>query len=396
MKKISLIVTLALLSDYLCGQSNYVYLGKVLDNLNQIKSAAYFYTASASAPGDTLTFSTPQRLYIKEYVNPSDSFVGASYAKFEDRDTTKILNFYDGSVEGRFDWDEKTIKIDSFINYPYPFRLVLFPFHTRTANIIKYALETDDSIKIETKDFGDSVLFSLHIYDKVVEFVTEPFVDINPGQSSAVKISRYDMWINKSDNLPFRMRRMMPHQTSFETCTRVKLNSSDQRNFVPSDYFPKDFSIVPLKREKRKTKSDLEGKVAIDWVLEDINNHTIGLTNLNKKVIMIQFTGVGCGPCHESIPFLKQLVNDYQNKDFEFIAIETWSKNIDGLKRYQNRNGLNFKFLKSNEDVIKNYQVKAVPVFFILDKSRVIKKVIYGYRKGLTDKEILNVINELL
>lgn len=373
-----------------------VYLQKVLSKLDKIKSATYFATSSASFPGDTMSFSEPRTLFFIEFVTPSDTFVGASYMQYKKEDTTKIESFYDGVVKGEFNWDKQTIKIDSFQNYPYPFRLVYMPFYTKTASIINYALETKDSIKTSIKDFGDSVRFSLFIYDKVLEFVTKPFNDVHQGESSIGKISQYDIWIRKSDNLPFRMRRKMSHQTSFETCTDVKLNTIQDTNFISRNCFPVNFSIIQFKREKRNQKSELEGKTAPNWTLKDIDGNTISLKNLTSKVLMIQFTGVGCGPCHQSLPFVKQLVSDYRNKNFEFVSIETWSKNIEGLKRYQEKNDFNFKFLKTEESVTKDYEINSVPVFFILDENRVIRKVIFGYSKDVTDTEILNAINKLI
>jgi hypothetical protein len=76
--------------------------------------------------------------------------------------------------------------------------------------------------------------------------------------------------------------------------------------------------------------------------------------------------------------------------------LKTWSNNIEGLKRYQEQNAFNFIFLKSEENVNNDYEVKSVPTFFILDENRVIRKVINGYGKGSTDKMILESINELL
>ncbi|HEY0732143.1 MAG TPA: TlpA disulfide reductase family protein, partial [Chitinophagaceae bacterium] len=104
----------------------------------------------------------------------------------------------------------------------------------------------------------------------------------------------------------------------------------------------------------------------------------------------------GCGPCHMSIPFLKQLVTDYKNRDFQFVSIETWSKKPEAAKRYQERNGLNFKFLRGEGTVTKAYQVNSVPVFFLLDEKRVIRKVIAGYGKDKTDQEIVAAIEALL
>ena len=140
----------------------------------------------------------------------------------------------------------------------------------------------------------------------------------------------------------------------------------------------------------------MAGKKAPEWILKDIDNKEVKLSDLNSKVILIQFTGIGCGPCHQSIPFLKQLVDDYEAKDFEFISIETWSKNIEVFKRYKQNNGFNFKFLKSTDEVSKSYQVSSVPIFFIIDEGRIIRKVINGYSREKTDIEIIESIENIL
>ena len=44
----------------------------------------------------------------------------------------------------------------------------------------------------------------------------------------------------------------------------------------------------------------------------------------------------------------------------------------------------------------KAYGVKSVPVFFILDEQRVIRKVISGYSKEATDSEIRAAIDALI
>jgi len=369
---------------------------QVLANLDKIKSATYFFTMSASAPGDTLSFSEPRTIFVREFVNPADPFVGESNAVYNPEDTTRMTEFYDGSVQGRINWDKKIITVDDFHDNPYPIRLVNLTFHTRTGHIIRYALETKDSITTHWQDFGDSSLFTLRVYDQVMEFFTRPFVDPNPFEPSKGKISQYDMWIRKSDGLPFRMRRKMNHNTSFEECRDVKLNTSEEVTFIASDHYPEGFAVKPLVRTNARSVSPLEGKIAPDWILTDLNNQSIGLSDLKGKVILIQFTGVGCGPCHKSLPFLKQLVNDYKKKDFDFVAIETWSKNIEGLKRYQEMNQLNFRFIRSSPEVAKSYDIQAVPAFLILDEHRMIRKVILGYEQGETDKEICDLINGLL
>jgi thiol-disulfide isomerase/thioredoxin len=408
MKKPSFLMTFLLAVSFLlinggeADQNKNDYLRRVLTALDKIKSAAYF-SDDLSGPVDDASELKKFPRYYKEYLNPADPTIGSSFAWFKPADTSKMEYFYDGKIKGFLNWKEKTIRIDTFRNTALSFRVVGPPFFNYTRSIIKYALETEDSISVDVKNLGDSVQFTLQIFGEVVEFfgndfwytdVTE-FISVEPEDMA----SRYDIWIHKSDNLPYRLRRIMPHSTSYQTVKNVILNNGVLSNFSPSKYFPPNFSVTSSRAANQKRKAllnNLVGKPAPNWILKDANNNTFSLKELKSKIIAMQFTGIGCGACHASIPFLKQLVNDYKNKDFEFIGIETWSKSIDGVKKYQDRNKLNFKFLRSEETVNKSYEIEAVPQFIILDENRIIRKIITGYTKGVTDREVLKVIEELI
>ncbi len=369
------------------------YLIQVSQKLDQIKSATYIRYISATAPFDTVV-SKSFNCYLTEFNNPEDTFVGASYAEFQIEDSTKMIYFYDGKVKAHLDWENKTIPVDSFQNNKNPYRIVYPPFFTHIKSLIKYALDTTDSLKIGLKDLGDSVQISLFIKNKIPEVVGNRIVY---GEDPAIdeKYTQYDIWINKETELPYRLKKRTPMFISWETTKNVHINKANTALFVASKYFPPDFSVINNKNEKPNI-IDLEGKEAPDWSLQSTDNKTINLKDLKSKILMIQFTGIGCGPCFLSIPFLKQLVADYKNKSFEFISIESWSGNMEELKKHKQRNSFNFKFLKAERNMMKEYQVNSVPVFFILDENRVIRKVIHGYLRGTTDKEIKDTIDKLL
>jgi thiol-disulfide isomerase/thioredoxin len=370
------------------------YLRKVLSRLEQIKSAEYKSTSIASAPGDTMEFRTFYS-QTEEYFNPVDTFIGSSFGVSMQSGTSSVRWFYDGKAEAFLDLNEKTIMIDSFQTNTLPFRPITPPFFNHAKSMIRYALETKDTISTEIKDYRDSVKISLYIPCKVVEFFGKPFVLDNPYLAKKDSYSRYDIWIKKSDDLPYRIRRNMPHETTWETCENAEFNKIRIGDFIVSEKFPADFSIK-FRGETESVKDDLVGKPAPEWVLTDFNHDTISLSKLKSRVLMVQFSGIGCGPCHASIPFLKQLVTDYNSNDFELVSIETWSNNIAGIKRYYDNNSLNYKLLLSAEQTTKAYQVRAVPAFFILDKGRVIRKIIWGYEEGTTDKEIRDAIKKLI
>jgi len=333
--------------------------------------------------------------YNKEYINPADPFIGSTFAWFQPSDTSKMYYFYDGLAQAYIDSDIKTIEIDSFKTNSLPFRPIGPPFFNYTKNIIKYALETKDSISTSLQDFGDSLLFTLIIYgDKQVEFFGKPSYIKNP-YGTGKEISRYNIWISKLNYLPYRYRRNLSHSTSWEACTNVKINNTSIEDFIPSNYFPPDYKIAVWGKGE-SIKIDLSGKIAPDWTLKDFDGNTVALKDFKSKILIIEFTGIGCGPCHASIPFLKQLITDNKSKGFELVSIETWSKNLEGIKRYYINNNLNYKYLISSKEVVKDYQVRGVPALFILDEKRVIRRIIYGYEKGTTDKEIRDMIKSLI
>jgi thiol-disulfide isomerase/thioredoxin len=405
MKKTSLVATSVLFLglSYIVLNCSHVdhkkddYLQKVLNNLNRIKSATYYTTTESWAPGDT-SASGIYNHYVKEFDNPTDTTIGASFVTLLQEDTTHLTFCYDGKMRAVVYDEEKAIVIDSFIVRSLPFRPLTPPFFNYVKSIINYVLETKDSISCEVKDLKDSYYFSLTIFeDKQIEFFGKAYYMEKTPYDFGETTSKYELWINKSTDLPYRVRREMSHDISVITCRNTKLNEIQIEDFRTSDYFEPQYTIETFGQgDKSEKVNDLTGKVAPDWILKDANDKTVALKDLKSKIILIQFTSVSCGPCRASIPFLKRLVSEYSQDNFDFVAIESWTKNTDVLKSYQRRNNFNYRFLMSTKDVTESYHIKSVPVFFILDKNRVIEKVINGYREVSTDKEIRDAINDLI
>lgn len=397
MKKISFVVTsvflvaLILINGCKVEINKDEYLRKVLNNLEQIKSATYSSTVSGSIPGDTLKCVTYSR-QTEEYFNPSDTTIGSILTVVQQDDQQKVSWVYDGNAMIFMDWNEKTISIDSFKTTRTPFRPVMPPFYNYTKSIIRYSLNNKDSIAVELIDLTDTILFRLTVYGKSLEFIGKPHYN-DPRYTEP--LSKYDIWINKSDNLPYRYKRNLVSTISWESIEKVVFNKSKIEEFKVANYIPDGFTLL-TKKNRSEAKMDLTNKKAPDWNLFDSDNKLISLKNFNSKVILIQFTGIGCGFCHLSVPFLKNLVNEYTTDDLCLVAVETWSNNPEVIKRYISNNKLNYKYLLSTDENKKQYQISAVPVFFILDNDLIIRKIIKGYSKDSTDKEIRDAINELI
>lgn len=161
--KIKLLLTILLLAETITANAQNAekeYLKKVLTNLEKIESATYYVTNESWQPGDSTALSTLHS-FIKEYDNPMDSTIGASYVSLDANDTTKLEFCYDGNIRALPYHENKKLAIDDFTFRPLPFRLVSPPFFNHAKNIIRYALTTKDHIVTELKDEGDNYYFIL-------------------------------------------------------------------------------------------------------------------------------------------------------------------------------------------------------------------------------------------
>lgn len=394
MNKILLTIIISYAPICLLGQSDTNYIRRIYNNLNQIKSASYFWYQSASVLYDTIP-SLSYQVYKKEFDNPEDTLVGAGIASFQVADTTKLVYFYDGKVQSYLDWENKTIPVDSFQHNRYPFRVVYPPFFTQVKCLLKYALETPDTIIIQVLDKGDSALISLSVSDKLVEVVGNRIVYADPSGITEDKWTKYDIWINKANNLPYRLIKRLPDRVCWEVCKEIKINTTDKVSFVASEYFPADFTIQ-FNENKKASAKNLVGTVAPGWKLKDTDNNEIDLRDFKSKVLIIQFTGIGCGPCYQSIPYLNKIRNQFTREEFEIISIETWNSDKSVIKKHIAGQRIDYKYLLGSNEVKLIYGIQSVPKFLVLDEKRVIRKIISGFDKEKTYSELKEIVGQLI
>ncbi|MCD7936011.1 MAG: TlpA family protein disulfide reductase [Tannerellaceae bacterium] len=377
------------------NQDPYAYLEKVLKNLDKIESATYHEVKEAWNPGEIDPTYRVERL-VREYNNPQDTTIGASYVAFDLADPTRLEFAYDGTVRVIMHHKHNGLMIDDFSTNTLPFRLVNPPFFNYTKNILRYMLTTQDSIHIDFVDMPDEYYIKMTIEEeKQVEFFGKAHYIENPYYDP---LSIYELWISKSTNRPYKVRQEMGHSISASTISNPEFNKLSLKELNVTDYFPENYEIRDYGSRRNSTPRplELEGKPAPAWTLNNSNEQPVSLTDIHSKVVLLNFTGIGCGPCLVAIPFMRELKETFPQEELEVVSIETWNRRPVSLQNYINRNEINYQLLCGTDEVIQDYQSRGVPTFFILDNQRIVRKAIVGYSKDSTDQEILEAIRELL
>ena len=132
------------------------------------------------------------------------------------------------------------------------------------------------------------------------------------------------------------------------TCSDVVLNQLSIAGLNLYNYVPQDYEIRKYGEQKKVTQpaaTDLIGQKAPDWMLKDMYEKPVALSEFKSKVLLVNLTGIGCGACHASIPFLNGLKGKFNAGEFEVVSIETWGREPHSLRTYADKNQINYSFL---------------------------------------------------
>lgn len=151
--------------------------------------------------------------------------------------------------------------------------------------------------------------------------------------------------------------------------------------------------ITPIKSSEGKVAAGtLEGNMAPDFTLKDIDGKDVKLSDYRGKTVILNFFGVWCGWCVKEMPGFIKVYNEYKNKNVELLVVDSGDTKAK-LQEYLANNSFNIKpVLDDKNTVVKLYKVNGFPTSYIIDSKGFIQRVHRGYMEEDALRSVLNTI----
>lgn len=127
---------------------------------------------------------------------------------------------------------------------------------------------------------------------------------------------------------------------------------------------------------------------APDFRLPDLQGNDVILSELQGKVVLVDFWGTWCKSCCDEMPGMDRVYRKYKDEGFELVAIAIEftrdpEERLQKVKRKVDELGVTFTIVMGDDSVVKSFggKVENFPQTYLIDRNGQIRKRIVGARE---------------
>lgn len=114
-----------------------------------------------------------------------------------------------------------------------------------------------------------------------------------------------------------------------------------------------------------------------EGIAQWINSSGMKLSDLQGRVVGIEFWTHSCGNCVNAVPHMERLYRKYNDKGFELIGVHSpeipSDKKIKSIEAFAKKNHLSFPIAVDNDLLTWNaYNQRYWPTLYLIDKEGVV------------------------
>ncbi|GAA4317227.1 hypothetical protein GCM10023149_14690 [Mucilaginibacter gynuensis] len=119
--------------------------------------------------------------------------------------------------------------------------------------------------------------------------------------------------------------------------------------------------------------------------LYDAAGKTITLEAMKSKMVLLNFTGLGCPHCVNAVQLMNQLKSQYN--DLVIISAYPFDKH-DAIDKFDKKFAVKYLSYTTESDVKQMFPYDGIPTFYLIDKDGAIVKSYTGYYQKLKDEMV--------
>ena len=126
------------------------------------------------------------------------------------------------------------------------------------------------------------------------------------------------------------------------------------------------------------------GEAAADFEVETFDGETLRLSDLNGKVVVLNFWASWCPPCRWEMPFFETMWQEYRDQGVVFVGI-AMSDTLENVKAFAEEAGVTYPVaLDTTTEISRAYEVLSLPTTFFIGKDgNVERKLTSAANEGL-------------
>ena len=118
-----------------------------------------------------------------------------------------------------------------------------------------------------------------------------------------------------------------------------------------------------------KSRAQTESRAAPDFEIETFDGGTLRLSDLEGKVVVLNFWASWCPPCRWEMPFFETMWNEYRDRDVVFVGV-AMSDTLEDARGFAEETGVTYPIgLDQTNEIVRAYEVRSLPTTFFIGKD---------------------------
>ena len=136
------------------------------------------------------------------------------------------------------------------------------------------------------------------------------------------------------------------------------------------------------------------GEPAPDFTLRDLKGHSVQLSSLKGRGVLLNFWATWCGPCKIEMPWLVDLQKKYGPRGLLIVGVAMDDASDKEIAAFARKMGVNYMVLKGTEKVGELYGgVDRLPFSYYIDRSgKVVDQIVGLASESVIEDDIKKIL----